>query len=82
MATGDLAEASLCPKSTICPAVGALSMALTNGASATDAVSTSMSSGKAITTGPGRPDIATWKARETTSGMRAGSSISVAHLAA
>ena len=43
--------------------------------------SISMSSGTAITTGPGRPLQAVWKARETSSGMRAGSSISVAHLA-
>ena len=43
--------------------------------------SISMSSGTAITTGPGRPLQAVWKAREISSGMRAGSSISVAHLA-
>jgi len=39
-----------------------------------------MSSGSAITTGPGRPLVAMWKARDTISGTRAGSSISVAHL--
>ncbi len=50
-------------------------------ASATTAASVSMSSGSAMTTGPGRPEVATWKARLTISGMRAGSSISVAHLA-
>ena len=49
--------------------------------SATTARSTSMSSGSAITTGPGRPCIATWNARETISGIRAGSSISTTHLA-
>ena len=37
--------------------------------------------GQAMTTGPGRPFVAVWKARETISGMRAGSSISVAHFA-
>ena len=36
--------------------------------------------GQADTTGPGRPFVAVWKARETSSGTRAGSSISVAHL--
>ena len=36
------------------------------------ASSVSMSSGSAITTGPGRPDVATAKARVTSSGMRAG----------
>ena len=50
-------------------------------ASATVAAWVSMSSGKAITTGPGRPEQATWKARETSSGSRAGSSISTTHLA-
>src|SRR5262249_18830488 len=42
--------------------------------------SVSMSSGSATTTGPGRPPVAVWKARDTISGMRAASSISVAHL--
>ena len=41
----------------------------------------SMSSGSAMTTGPGRPESATAKARATISGMRSASSISVAHLA-
>ena len=50
-------------------------------ASGTATRSTSMSSGSAITTGPGRPLQAVWKACETSSGMRAGSSISVTHLA-
>ena len=50
-------------------------------ASGTTTRSVSMSSGSAITTGPGRPLHATWKARDTISGMRAGSSISVAHFA-
>jgi len=40
-----------------------------------------MSSGSAITTGPGRPEVATWKARDTSSGTRAGSSICTTHLA-
>ena len=42
--------------------------------------SISMSSGRPTTTGPGRPLAAVWKARDTISGTRAGSSISVAHL--
>ena len=50
-------------------------------ASGTVTRSLSRSSGNAMTTGPGRPLQAAWKARETNSGMRAGSSISVAHLA-
>ena len=41
----------------------------------------SMSSGSAITTGPGRPETAVWNARLITSGIRAGSSISHTHLA-
>ncbi|KAI1690892.1 hypothetical protein DdX_22239 [Ditylenchus destructor] len=40
-----------------------------------------MSSGSAITTGPGRPLVATFHARATYSGMRRASSIRVAHLA-
>ncbi len=51
------------------------------GASGTVAVSTSMSSGSAITTGPGRPAVATWKARAISSGRRSALSISVTHLA-
>ena len=51
------------------------------GASAATTRSTSMSSGSAITTGPGRPLVATWNAREISSGTRAASSISVTHLA-
>ncbi|CFN66021.1 Uncharacterised protein [Bordetella pertussis] len=34
-----------------------------------------------MTTGPGRPEVATWKAREISSGMRSTWSISVTHLA-
>ena len=49
--------------------------------SAQSARSISMSSGSAITTGPGRPEVAVWNARLITSGMRAGSSISHTHLA-
>ena len=37
-------------------------------------------SGKAITTGPGRPDMATLKARATYSGMRSARSICATHL--
>ena len=49
--------------------------------SGTSTVSRSMSSGSASTTGPGRPEVATWKARPSSSGMRAASSICAAHLA-
>ena len=48
------------------------------GASGTAAISVSMSSGSAITTGPGRPCIAMWKARWTISGICAADSICVA----
>ncbi|KAG1387194.1 hypothetical protein G6F59_016515 [Rhizopus arrhizus] len=51
------------------------------GASATLAASPRMSSGRAITTGPGRTEVAMWKAREISSGMRSTWSISVTHLA-
>ena len=50
-------------------------------ASATSTLSVSMSSGSAMTTGPGRPCVATWKARLTISGMRSARSISTTHLA-
>jgi len=43
--------------------------------------SLSMSSGSAITAGPGRPLVTVKNARETSPRMRAGSSISVTHLA-
>lgn len=59
----------------------ATSARLDNGASATSAVSVSMSSGSDTTTGPGRPCMATRKARAISSGMRAASSISTTHLA-
>ncbi len=60
---------------------GAISVGATRGASATATRSLSISSGSASTTGPGRPFIATWNARDTISGMRAASSISSASLA-
>jgi hypothetical protein len=50
-------------------------------AAGASALLVSMSSGKEMTTGPGRPDVAIAKARVTISGMRAASSISVAHFA-
>ena len=81
MATGfSAAQMSFC-SSAVWASAGWVSTGSKGSASATLAVSVSMSSGSAITTGPGRPLVATWKARETSSGMRAGSSISVAHLA-
>ena len=50
-------------------------------ASGTSTTSVSMSSGSARTTGPGRPDVATAKARATSSGTRAASSICATHFA-
>ena len=50
-------------------------------ASGTSTSDASMSSGSATTTGPGRPDVATAKARAMISGRRSASSICVAHLA-
>ena len=47
----------------------------------TSTSSRSMSSGSASTTGPGRPEIATRKARATNSGKRAALSTCAAHLA-
>ena len=80
MKTGRSALATSSASSAISAAPGEVSIGRAAGASATATRSTSMSSGSAITTGPGRPLVATWKARDTTSGTRAGSSISVAHL--
>ena len=40
-----------------------------------------MSSGSEMTTGPGRPEVASWKARATNSGMRSALSISSTHFA-
>ena len=53
----------------------------TRGASMTAACSVSMFSGSEITTGPGRPCMATRNARATSSGIRSGRSISTAHFA-
>ena len=60
---------------------GQVSIGSKGGASGTAILSVSMSSGRAITTGPGRPLLAVWNARETISGTRAESSISLAHFA-
>ena len=81
MAIGRSAAHSIFCSSAICVSPGQIGAATAFGASAASAVSSSMSSGKAITTGPGRPCMATWKARWTTSGICAALSISVAHLA-
>ena len=59
---------------------GEVSISANGGASVTATRSVSISSGMATTTGPGRPLAAVWKARDTISGTRAGSSISVVHL--
>ena len=53
----------------------------TGAASGASVASTSMSSGSASTTGPGRPPRAVSKARATSSGMRSARSISNTHLA-
>ena len=50
-------------------------------ASGTSTSDASMSSGSATTTGPGRPDVATAKARAMSSGTRSARSICVTHLA-
>ncbi len=55
--------------------------AVTGASSAASTRSRSTSSGSASTTGPGRPDSATWNARATYSGMRRASAISAAHFA-
>ncbi len=60
---------------------GAASSAAKGRASGTSTCWVSMSSGSATTTGPGRPEHATRKARATSSGRRAGSSTSTAHFA-
>ena len=78
---GAVASCSLRSSSVILSAAGSISTGENGGASTTSAVSTNMSSGSAITTGPGRPEVATKNAREMISGMRAASSISTAHLA-
>ena len=80
MATGRFAAASISPSRAMSAGSGAAWAGSTRGASGTSAVSISMSSGRAMTTGPGRPCIATRKARDTISGTRSGVSISVAHL--
>ena len=80
MKTGRSALATRSASSAISAAPGEVSIGRAGATSATATRSTSMSSGSAITTGPGRPLVAMWKARETISGTRAGSSISVAHL--
>jgi BioD-like phosphotransacetylase family protein len=60
---------------------GAACAIRTGSASFTSAELNSTSSGKAITTGPGRPDIATRYALAMISGMRSILSISVTHFA-
>ena len=55
---GRSALSSRAPKDATWVGVGALSTGSARGAAATSAVSVSVSSGRASTTGPGRPDIA------------------------
>jgi len=80
MAIGFFAPVSSSPSRSMSSGAGQARAGSTRGASATAAVSVSMFSGRAMTTGPGRPCMATRKARATSSGMRAGSSISTVHL--
>lgn len=81
MTSGALALASIALTCSISAGAGQLTAGSMRMASATAAVSVSMFSGSAITTGPGRPCMATRKARATSSGMRSGRSISTAHFA-
>ena len=81
MAIGRSAAHSIFCNSAICVRPGQIGAGSTRGASATAAISVSMSSGSAITTGPGRPCIAVWNARWTISGTCAAVSICVASLA-
>ena len=60
---------------------GAASAGSTRGSTGAAVRLASMSSGSASTTGPGRPCIATWKARATYSGRRSASWISPTHFA-
>ena len=71
---------SIVCNSAICVCPGQIGAASARGASLTAAISVSMSSGSAITTGPGLPCIATWNARWTTSGSASAVSIWVANL--
>ncbi len=77
---GERAADSICANFSISAGPGEVSISANGGASDTAMRSVSMSSGMATTTGPGRPLAAVWNARETISGTRAGSSISVVHL--
>jgi hypothetical protein len=75
MTSGCFAAASSSRKDAMSSGAGAPRATLNGPASATSTSSTSMSSGRAMTTGPGRPFIARWKAWLTISGMRRASSI-------
>ena len=82
MASGARACASRSLSRAMASAAGAAgSGARCAGASGTSTASDSTSSGSARTTGPGRPEVATEKARATISGRRAASSTCVAHFA-
>ena len=78
---GFFAAFTISPSAFMSASDGAVSAGSTRGASATSAISVSMSSGSEITTGPGLPCIATRNARATSSGMRSALSISTTHLA-
>ena len=81
IATGLVASFSSPNSASTAPAHGGWLIGGMAGRSSASTSSRSMSSGMASTTGPGRPLVATRYARATYSGMRAASSIRVAHLA-
>ena len=81
IATGLVASFNRSNSAPIAPAQGGWAIGAIFGRSIASTSSRSMSSGSASTTGPGRPAVATRKARATYSGMRRASSIRAAHLA-
>ncbi len=81
MAKGRLAAPSISASRCMAASPGAVSTGVAGRAAGASALAISMSSGNDTTTGPGRPEVATAKARVTSSGTRAGSSISTTHLA-
>ena len=76
---GAFAAASISP--TFATSAGAAEGGVQGFRSATRASSERVSSGRASTTGPGRPDMATAQARPMNSGMRSALSIWATHLA-
>ena len=79
--SGALAAASISPTFATSAAAGAATGGVQGFRSATRACSERVSSGRASTTGPGRPDMATAQARPMNSGIRSALSIWATHLA-